>query len=314
MKKFTDKKNKFVGQRLDKFLVTVFGEISRSRIQKLIDSGKVLLNDKPSKSSYVLRKDDVLTVGDISEEKQVLTNNKIDLEVLYEDKDMIVINKPAGIIVHPLDGGRYNGESVVNALLDKIDKGVGSDLRPGVVHRLDKDTSGILFIAKTKKGYNSLISQFKERTIGKVYKALVVGRFKDKEGIIDAPICRSQNQRLRMRVYYGEGAKEAISQYKVLEEYTFGKYALSLVEVKIKTGRTHQIRVHMSAISHPVVGDSIYGNKDVNSLFVKKLGLFRQFLHSGEVSFKPVSAKKTVVLKTKLPHDLEGVIGKLNKV
>jgi len=313
MKKFTNKKNKFVGQRLDKFLVTVIDDISRSRIQKLIDAGKILINDQSSKSSYILRENDILSVGDTIEKKQVLTKHKLDLEVLYEDKDIIVINKPAGVIVHPLDGGKYNGESIVNALLSKIDKGVGTSLRPGVVHRLDKNTSGILFIAKTKKGYDSLISQFKKRTIGKAYQALVVGRFKDKEGIIDAPIARSQNQRLRMRVYYGVGAKEAISQYKVLEEYTFGKYDLSLVEVKIKTGRTHQIRVHMSAISHPVVGDSIYGNKDVNSLFVRKLGLFRQFLHSYQVSFKPVSAKKEVVLKTKLPRDLEGVIEKLNK-
>jgi len=313
MKIFTNKNCDFEGQRLDKFLSSIFDKFSRSQIQKFIENGKVFVNDKSLKSSYVLRKDDKISVKELVQEKQVIKKKKTNLEVLYEDENVIAINKPAGLIVHPLEGGKYNGESVVNALVHKIDKGVGQTLRPGIVHRLDRDTSGILFVAKTKKGYNSLISQFKKRTIGKSYQALVVGRFKDKEGIIDAPIGRAPSKRLRMRVYEGLGAKEAISQYKVLEEYSFGKYDFSLVDVQIKTGRTHQIRVHMAAISHPVVGDNIYGNKDVNSLFVRKLELFRQFLHAYKASFVPVAGKKEVVITTKLPRDLEGVLKNLNK-
>jgi 23S rRNA pseudouridine1911/1915/1917 synthase len=306
--------------RLDKFLSINIEGVSRSKIQRMIKSGGVLVNGKKARASLIVSCSDEVYVKDSAlcdKSLEVLKAEPFDLEVIYEDRDFFVINKPFGITIHP-SGVSSKGGTLVNKILQKIDKDVGEIHRPGIVHRLDKDTSGALIIAKTKKGYDHFVSQFKDRKIKKIYLALVKGHLESIEGSIESPIGRSIFDRKRMSVLSEKDGKSAISVYKVLKEFKVdSKTVVSLVQVEIKTGRTHQIRVHMSAIKHPIVGDSTYGIRSFNSRFSKEFGLNRQFLHAWKMSFKFSDSKKVgkslenVNIEAKLPEDLQNVLNKL---
>ncbi|MFA6991713.1 MAG: RluA family pseudouridine synthase [Candidatus Gracilibacteria bacterium] len=226
-------------------------------------------------------------------------------QILYKNKDVLVINKPAGMIVHPQNENDERG-SVSEIFVDdkKVAKNACIDnLRPGIVHRLDMGTSGALILARNKKSYVYFVDQFKKRKITKMYLALVFGKPQYPEGIIDSPIGRGVRDRQRMAVSYEDSGKEAITHYKTLSVYKFDKYVFSLLEVDIKTGRTHQIRVHMAAIGNPVLGDNEYGNKKINAYLSDKMGLNRQFLHAKMIKFKLLDGKD-VSVTAKLPSDL----------
>lgn len=233
-------------------------------------------------------------------------------QILYKNKDVLVINKPAGMIVHPQNKNDDRG-SVAEIFVDdkKITKNACVDkLRPGIVHRLDRDTSGALILARNKKSYTYFVEQFKKRAVNKIYWALVFGKPQYPEGIIDSPIGRGVRDRQRMAVSYLDAGKEAITHYKSLAVYKFEKYVFTLLEVDIKTGRTHQIRVHMAAIGNPILGDHEYGNKKINAYLSGKIGLTRQFLHAKMIQFK-LPDGKSVSVTAKLPSDLEGVLNTL---
>ena len=298
--------------RLDKYLAGKFPDFSRNQIQKLIKRGSVLVNDEKVKSGYELKEVDKVLIKKIKPEKVELVSENLDLKVLYEDKDCLVIEKPAGIIVHP--GNGHSGGTIANAVLKKMSGRVGSAKRPGIVHRLDKNTSGILLIAKTQKGYLNLIKQFEGRTVEKSYLTLVSGLLKHKESIIEAPIGRSFQDRKKMSVRLEGHGKQAVSNYKLLESYELDGKVFNLLEVRILTGRTHQIRVHMAAIGHPVIGDELYGKSDVNGLFKKQFALNRQFLHAHTFKFKSPDTGKEVPIKSGLPKDLDEVFKMLKKI
>jgi 23S rRNA pseudouridine1911/1915/1917 synthase len=220
---------------------------------------------------------------------------KSKLEILYEDGDILAVNKPSGILV---------GEG-------RIDDDAGEKGRLGIVHRLDKDTSGVLLVARTKDAHRYLVKQFKSRKVRKHYTALVLGKPKHPEGIIDSPIGRAHTDRQKMALSYEDDGKNAISHYKVAKSYNVGgKYVFSLVNVEIMTGRTHQIRVHMAAIGNPVLGDEKYGNRKANKYCADKFDLKRQFLHAKVIEFV-LPSKKKVVVKSDLPKDLEDVLEKI---
>jgi 23S rRNA pseudouridine1911/1915/1917 synthase len=234
-----------------------------------------------------------------------------DPKILYEGNDYFVVDKPAGVVVHRSETSR-GGEFLIDAFLDKIDENVGESFRPGIVHRLDKDTSGLLIIAKTQRGYEYFVSQFKRRAVKKKYLALVKGILEHKEGIIDSPIGRDVRNRKRMGVVAERMGKNAVSRFKVLKELEVDKKAsVSLVEIEIETGRTHQIRVHMAAIGHGVVGDNTYGIGSFNRKFKEKFGLERQFLHACELGFKDPDTKKKILVTSELPEDLGSVMKKI---
>jgi len=306
------KKLKYKGDRirLDKYLAENLKNFSRSKIQKFIREKKILVNSNFVKSNYVLNDDDNVKVLDFEEGKEFQAEN-IDVEILYEDKDFMVVNKPAGIVVHVGEGGRHATGTLMHALLDKIDKDAGPRERLGIVHRLDKDTSGVLIVAKTKFGYDYFVKLFKERKIKKYYVALLYGKPLHDEGIIDSPIGRNLKQRKKMGITAESEGKKAVSRYRVLENFNYENKVLSLVEVDILTGRTHQIRVHMQAIDCPVVGDKAYGNKKVNSIFEKDFLLKRQFLHAEKVVFEHPKTGKKMNIKADLSIDLKNVLKKL---
>ncbi len=308
MYKFEGKEEGFSGMRLDKFLADKFPQYSRSQFQKMIKNGDVLVNNGVLKSSYILAANDTVEVKDAFKKEVLIQSENIDLPIVYEDEEFLVINKPAGIIVHP-DGASVSTGTVVNALFDKIPKGVGEDIRRGIVHRLDKDTSGLLVVVKTLEAKNYFVKQFQGKTIKKVYLALVKGILPHKEGRIEAPIGRDIRNRKKMAIVDENKGKNAISLYKVLEEFEVSeKLRASLIEVEIKTGRTHQIRVHMDSIGHPIVGDNVYGSAPINRFFKEKFGLDRQFLHAKKLSFKHPKTGKTLSLEAELPEDLEKVL------
>ncbi|MFA5820889.1 MAG: RluA family pseudouridine synthase [Candidatus Gracilibacteria bacterium] len=232
------------------------------------------------------------------------------IQKIYEDQDIFVINKPAGLLTHPASG---KVEDSISGIFEKqIESGVGQEGRAGIVHRLDKDTSGLLILAKTQRGYDYLIKLFKGRKIRKRYMALVYGRPKHPEGVIDSPIGRNLKTRNKMDVVGEDFGKNAITRYKVVDEFTVKDIGvLCLIEAEIESGRTHQIRVHMKAIGHPVVGDTLYGPKKLNFNFGKRFGLKRQFLHAAELEFESVDKKK-LNLKAELAEDLKGILTKLS--
>ena len=247
------------GIRIDKFLSDNLEDLSRSYIKKIIDDGGLLVNGVPCRASQKLKDGDIITV-DIPpvKEPDILPEN-IPLDILYEDSELLVVNKPQGMVVHPAPGN-YSG-TLVNALMyhckDSL-SGIGGVARPGIVHRIDKNTSGLLMVAKTNAAHLSLAEQIKAHSFSRRYKAIVHGGFNVPEGTIDAPIGRNRKNREKMCVT-NENSKEAITHYRVLGRSACGAY--SFVECILETGRTHQIRVHMSHIGHPIVGDDVYGVK-----------------------------------------------------
>ncbi|MFA5948381.1 MAG: RluA family pseudouridine synthase [Candidatus Gracilibacteria bacterium] len=296
------------GERLDKVLVDHLQNFSRSKIQNMIKKGFILVNDRKIKSSYVVSAKDEIQIN--NEEKIIkykTENIKRDIPILYEDINYLILDKPCDLVVHPLDNGKYEDDSIINFILPKIKKNDFEGIRPGIVHRIDKDTSGILIVAKNKKSYEFLKEIFKKRKIEKRYFALLYGKFKLKEGIIEANIKRGVKSRNKMSISSEIDGKPAITQYKVLSEFQLGKDSFSFVDVQIKTGRTHQIRVHMASIGHFVLGDNVYGNKRINASLNKKFGLKRQFLHAYKVVFNDEFSKKEISVTSKLSPDLDKV-------
>ena len=279
------------GTRLDRFVSEKLPELSRTLAKKLITDGYITVNDQVVKASYKLNSGDRLTIRIPPPMPSCLTAENIPLNIIYEDKDLLVVDKPAGMTVHPAPG--HPGHTLVNAILAYFpDLPTSGDLmRPGIVHRLDRDTSGLMLVAKNSVALNNLANQFKARAVVKVYLVLVRGHLSPESGFIDAPIGRDLRNRKRMAVV-AEG-REARTEYRVI------KYVgdCTLLEVRLETGRTHQIRVHLSAIGYPVVGDKTYG--------VKSALLSRQFVHACRLGFKLPSTGEYVEFESELPTDLE---------
>lgn len=278
------------GKRLDKFLTEKLTELSRSFIKELIEEGKVKVNGRFSEPSYKVKANDEIQVEEFSPPQIIPKPQDLPLKVVYEDEDLLIIDKPPGIAVHPAPGCEEN--TVVNALLSRYNNlPTLSPERPGIIHRLDKDTSGLMIIAKSPLAYNKLSKDFAERKIDKRYLALLVGNLPFDEGIIDLPIGRDPFDRKKMKVTLG--GKEAITCFRVLKRYE----NFTLVEAKIKTGRTHQIRVHFSYEGYPIAGDETYGKDKIP-------GLERQFLHAYYLSFKHPRTEENLIFKSPLPKDL----------
>lgn len=288
------------GKRLDSYISNKDINLSRTAIQRLIEDENILVNGKKQKISYKVSENDKITIN-IPEAKEInLKAQDIPIEIVYEDDDIIVVNKPKGLVVHPavgnLDGTLVN--AIMNICKDSL-SGIGGEIRPGIVHRLDKDTSGLLIIAKNDKAHINLSEQIKNRKVKKLYIALVRGIITENEATINMPIGRSTKDRKKMAVT--KNGKEAITHFKVLKR--FNKY--TLLEVKIDTGRTHQIRVHLSEIGYPVVGDMVYSNGK------NDFGVEGQMLHAKSLDFThPITGKK-LHLEADLPKYFHDVISLL---
>lgn len=278
-----------VGLRLDKYLKDKLENISRVYIQELIDEGYILVNGKESKSSYKTNLNDEIVVTLKEVEDLNVEPQNIPLDIVYEDKDVIVINKERGMVVHPAPGN-YK-DTLVNALLYhcKDLSSINGVKRPGIVHRLDKDTSGLIMVAKNDYSHNYLAEQLKDKTASRVYIALVHGNVHVNKGVIDIPIGRDPKSRVKMAAI--KEGKEAITEFSVLKYYK----DFTLVECRLKTGRTHQIRVHLSYIGYPLVGDPLYGHK-------KQRYGSKQYLHAKELSFIHPTKKERVTFTTELPE------------
>jgi len=288
------------GQRIDKFLTVKAKNISRSHIQNIIGKEKVKVNDRVVNKHYRLAENDHISVEGAGEDDShtEIEPQKINLKIIYEDKYLLAISKKPGMLTHPVPG--FKKDTIVNALLyhyDKLSNLPGKD-RAGIVHRLDKDTSGLLIIAKDDNTHRLLSDKFKEREIKKTYAALVWGNFSEKNGEIILPIGRSRLDRKKMSISIDRG-REAVTRFEVTEKFE----NMTLLDVHPETGRTHQIRVHLSYIGHPVMGDETYGTSQSNKMS-QELGLERQFLHAKRLEFThPVTGEK-LALEDKLPADL----------
>ena len=314
------------GQRLDQFLVSQIPDVSRSRVQQMLADEIALVDGKSAKPSLKLRGGEQVTVlGDPQPPPLHAIAEEIALEIIYEDEDLAVANKPAGMMVHAGAGAtddERNRGTLVNALLHRFEQlsEVGGKLRPGIVHRLDKETSGLIVVAKNDVAHRKLGNQFSKREVKKRYVALVHGWPEKDRGTINSPISRDAIRRTRMTTK-GSGGRSALSHYEVRERIAtpFGKFAL--VDVRIETGRTHQIRVHMASIGHPVVGDSLYGApKELKRGTVKAppgtpavLTLGRNFLHAAAVEFKQPRTEKALSLEAPLPQELTAFLEQLRK-
>lgn len=300
------------GNRLDKFLITRDLGRSRQYFQNLIADGNIKINGKIAKSSSRVREDDLIEIVYPQAKNLDLKVVKMDLNIVYEDEDILVIDKPSGLVVHPGAGNSHIEDSLVNGLLYHC-KGNLSDingvLRPGIVHRLDKDTSGLLLVAKNDKAHRALSKQFQERKVDKYYYALLIGVLEPKKGIIEAPIGRDSRERKKMNVVSERRGKMAISKYEVVnyfDGYTF-------VKIKLITGRTHQIRVHFSSIGFPILGDDLYGKHKDNKIIKEEIDLKRQFLHAGRIEFSLPGSTKRMEFESPLPEDLQKVLDYLDK-
>ncbi len=291
------------GSRLDAWLARALPDQSRSRIARLIEGGHVAVNGRPSKPSLRLKGGETVQVAPPPPAPADVPAEAIPLDVLHEDADIIVVNKPAGLVVHP-GAGRRTG-TLVNALLHRCPDlaGIGDKVRPGIVHRLDRDTSGVMVVAKTERAHRSLSAQFKDRIVEKEYLAVVAGRMPKKTGRIDAAIGRHATQRKRMSTRTRRG-REAVTEYRVVAE---GERA-SLLAVRILTGRTHQIRVHMAALGHPVLGDGVYGGKGARP---PGLDLPRQMLHAHRLSFTHPVTGESLSFTAPVPEDMRALAGEL---
>src|SRR5256714_9757994 len=279
------------GQRLDRFLAESLPGFSRSRLQTLIRDGFVKVNGKPARPRDVIRGSDAIEWREPEITKIDAEPEPMDLEILFEDDDLLVINKPAGLVVHP--GAGHQQHTLVNALLGhcKNLSGIGGRERPGIVHRLDKETSGVLVIAKNDAIHRDLSKQFADRTTGKIYLALIAGTPRQKTGTIDAPIARHPVHRQRMSIARRAG-RAAKTEYRVMRSTG----AVSLVECTLHSGRTHQIRVHLHHLSHPVLGDKIYGGKGAGNFA-------RQMLHAWKLSFVHPRTEKLMSFTAPIPND-----------
>jgi 23S rRNA pseudouridine1911/1915/1917 synthase len=306
------------GRRLDQFLTTQLEGLSRARVQELIAEGKVLVNDVSAKASLKLRGGEHVTVmGEAQRPPLKALPEDIPLEIIYEDEDLAVINKPAGMMVHAgagaTDDARNRG-TLVNALLHHMRSlsGVGGELRPGIVHRLDKETSGLIVVAKNDRAHRKLSAQFAARQVKKKYVALVHGWVKKDSGTIAQSISRDRIRRTRMTTRL-EGGRTAVTHYSVARrlDTKFGKF--TLLDIKIDTGRTHQIRVHMAAMGHPVVGDTMYGAPRQARGHSAAITLPRNFLHAAQLEFNHPGTDKTIALNSELPKELHEFLKKIEE-
>jgi 23S rRNA pseudouridine1911/1915/1917 synthase len=284
-------------ERLDMLLVKRLQGTSRSQVQRMINTGQIKVNGKQEKSNYKVQPHEDIEVMIRQATPLALEAERIPLDILYEDAHVIVVNKARGMVVHPA-AGNYSG-TLVNALLEHCDdlSGINGTVRPGIVHRLDKDTSGVMVAAKSDKAHLSLAQQIKERSAGRRYLAIVHGNIKEDEGIIKAPLGRHPVDRKKMAVVF-ENSKEAVTKFRVCER--FGRY--TLVECKLLTGRTHQIRVHMAYIGHPVVGDRKYGPERVH------FDIEGQALHSAQLKFMHPLTGESLCFSAPLPEDMERIL------
>jgi len=309
------------GRRLDQFLTVRLESVSRARVQQLIAEQKVLVNDAAEKASLKLRGGERITVLGSAERPPLRAiAEEIPLDIVYEDDDLAVINKPAGMMVHAGAGATEdarNRGTLVNALLHHFARlsAVGGETRPGIVHRLDKETSGLIVVAKNDDAHRKLAAQFAQREVKKTYVALVHGWVKKDSGTISASISRDRVRRIRMTTRQA-GGREAVSHYSVVRriDSPFGKF--TLIEVKIDTGRTHQIRVHMTSLGHPVVGDKLYGapaelkagSGRGKSLRTEPISLPRNFLHSAELALVHPRTGDRLAFRTPLPAELQAFL------
>lgn len=288
--------------RIDAYISSKLDSLSRSAVQKLIGDNNITVNNKAINKNYKIKINDEIKV--IMPPPQVLDvkAEDIELDIVYEDSDVAVINKPQGMVVHPA-AGHYSG-TLVNALMNNVEdlSSINGVLRPGIVHRLDKNTSGLLIIAKNDLSHSFLSNCLKEHSISRIYYALVEGVVKNDKGVINAPLGRSEKDR-KKRCVTTKNSKEAITNYEVIKRYK--KY--TLIKLKLETGRTHQIRVHMKHIGHPVVGDDVYGKED------KKFGLKGQLLHSKSIGFIHPTTKEYLEFDSELPDYFKKVLEKIEK-
>ena len=292
------------GERLDAFLARAVEELTRSGAQKRIEEGCVLLNGKPAKKNDKLNMGDEITLT-IPEPKEVdIVPTQMDLDVVYEDEDLLVLNKPKGVVVHPAAG--HSDDTLVNGLLyalgDQL-SGINGELRPGIVHRIDKDTSGLLAVAKNDFAHRILASQLKDHTMARTYEAIVCGSFREDSGTVNAPIGRHPSDRKKMCVTQ-RNSKEAVTHWEVVARYR----GYTHIRCRLQTGRTHQIRVHMAHIGHPILGDVVYGHKK------PELGQSSQCLHAGALCFRHPRDERPVMVFAPLPEYFTQVIEKLERM
>jgi 23S rRNA pseudouridine1911/1915/1917 synthase len=306
------------GKRLDQFLAARLEGVSRARVQEMIAEGKALVNDAPAKASFKLRGGETITIiGEPHRAPLKAIAEEIPLDIVFEDNDLAVINKPAGMMVHAgagaTDDARNRG-TLVNALLHHLGSlsGVGGALRPGIVHRLDKETSGLIIVAKNDTAHRKLSAQFAAREVRKKYVALVHGWVKKDSGTLTQSISRDRVRRTRMTTRL-EGGRTAVTHYKVVRrlDTKYGKF--TLLDIKIDTGRTHQIRVHVAAMGHPVVGDTTYGAPKQARGKNAVIALPRNFLHAAELEFQHPRTGATIALKSQLPQALQEFLKKLEE-
>lgn len=284
-------------ERLDSFLANELNEVSRTYVQKIIKESLVFVNGVNQKSSYLVQEGDHIKVTLPSPVKLEVLAEDIPLNIIFEDEDIVIINKDQGMVVHPAPGN-YTG-TMVNALLFQIKNlsSINGVIRPGIIHRLDKDTSGIIMVAKNDESHRFLSEQLKERNVKREYIAIVHGVLNNEMGVINAPIGRDPKDRKKMTVI-NTNSKEAITHFKVIEE--FQKY--SLIQAQLETGRTHQIRVHFSYINHPVVGDTVY------SKFANSFGINKQLLHAKKLGFIHPKTKEYMEFETDIPQSFIEVL------
>jgi 23S rRNA pseudouridine1911/1915/1917 synthase len=289
------------GMRIDKFLSETIGDKSRSYIQGLIEEKHVKVNSKTIKSNYKVKADDLVEVIIPEPVELSVEGEDIPLEILHEDSDVLVLNKPQGMVVHPAAGNQSG--TLVNALLNhcKDLSGINGVIRPGIVHRIDKDTSGVLVIAKNDTAHNKLAEQLKDHSMTRLYVALVEGVIKQEEGIVDAPLARHPVDRKKMAVI--KDGRRAVTHYRVLEQFNTS----TLVECRLETGRTHQIRVHMAHIGHPLIGDPVYGYKK------QRFNLQGQLLHAKLLGFIHPSTGEYMGFETPTPNYFNKVLEILRK-
>ncbi len=291
------------GERLDAFLARRAENMSRSSAQRLLEDGCVTVNGKAAKKNYKLQSGDEVAFSLPEPEPVDITPVQMALDIVYEDEDVLVLNKPKGLVVHPAAG--HQNDTLVNGLLYALGEalsGINGKLRPGIVHRIDKDTSGLLAVAKNDLAHTVLASQLKDHTMARTYEAIVCGTLKEDHGTVDAPIGRHPTDRKKMCVTQ-RNSRSAVTHWEVVARY--GGY--THIRCKLETGRTHQIRVHMAHIGHPILGDTVYGRKK------PELGQSSQVLHAGQLCFRHPRDGRPVLVFAPLPGYFEEVLKKLQK-
>lgn len=299
MKEFIVKSEE-INKRIDLYLVEANNQFSRVTIQRLIQNGKILVNGKKVKVSYKVQENDKIILEEEKPRNIELKAQDIPIEIIYDDNDIIVVNKPKGLVVHPANGNPDG--TLVNAIMSICKgslSGIGGEIRPGIVHRLDKDTSGILIVAKNDKAHINISEQIKKHSVKKTYIALVRGVVRENEATVNMPIARSTKDRKKMAV--NKNGKEAITHFKVLKRYD----NYSLLEINIETGRTHQIRVHLSEIGYPIIGDNVYSNGK------NEWGIQGQVLHAKSLKFKHPTTNNEMLLEAPIPNYFEKILNEL---